>query len=109
MEIASKTQQQIDRLAKSTQNVVNAKNATQHEAAKKFLIMRVQELDQERREREAWLHEADTWVNEHMPEINADAGHEHNQEWLEQLNEYQDISNALKLAWDALMSSMEKA
>lgn len=109
MEIASKTQQQIDRLAKSTKNVVNAKNPAQIQAAKKFLIMRAQELDQERRGREAWLHEADTWVNEHMPEINADAGHEHNQEWLERLNEYQDIEDALKLAWDVLMTSKEAA
>lgn len=105
MEVVSKTQQQIDRLAKSTQNVVNAKNPAQREAAEKFLVMRAQELDTEKRKRVEWLHEADTWVNEHKPEINADADHEHNQEWLERLNEYQDIEDALKLAWDALMAS----
>ena len=108
MEVASKTQQQIDRLAKSTQNVVNAKNPTQREAAKKFLIMRANELDHERRELEEWLYTADEWVNEHMPEINADAGHEHNIEWIDQLNTYQAISDALRTAWDALMASKER-
>ena len=104
-----KIQQQIDRLAKSTSNVQNAKNPAQREAAEKFLVKRAQELDREKRERVEWLHTADAWVNEHKPEINADADHEHNQEWLERLNEYQDIEDALKLAWDALMTSREAA
>lgn len=41
--------------------------------------------------------------------MSADAGHEHNREWVRKLKEYQDISNALQAAWDALMASKEAA
>lgn len=109
MAVAPKIQQQIDRLTRSTSNVVNARNPAQREAAEKFLITRANELDRERREREEWLEEADTWIERKMPQINADAGHEHNREWVRKLHEYQDISNALQAAWDALMASKEAA
>lgn len=105
----SKLQKQIDRLAKSTSNVQNARNPAQREAAEKFLVQRAQELDRERKEIEAWLHEADTWINARKPEINADEGHEHNREWTDRLHEYQSLCDALNAAWEALMTSKERA
>lgn len=102
-------QSRIDRLAKSTSNVQNARNAAQREAAERFLVMRAQELDQERKDCEAWLHEADDWARKHTPEIDADAAHENNRMWVRKLHEYQDMSNALQAAWDTLMASKEAA
>ena len=102
-------QSRIDRLAKSTSNVVNAKNAAQREAAEKFLVMRAQELDRERKEREEWLHEADEYARKHMPEISTDAAHENNRMWVRKMNEYTAMCDALNAAWRALMASKEAA
>lgn len=102
-------QSRIDRLAKSTSNVQNAKNPAQREAAEKFLIMRANELDREREEIEVWLHEADAYATKHMPEISADEAHENNRMWVRKLHEYQNLCDALNAAWEALMASKEAA
>ena len=102
-------QSRIDRLAKSTRNVVNAKNPAQREAAEKFLVQRANELDRERKEIEEWLHEADAYATKHMPEISADEAHENNRMWVRKLKEYQSLCGALNAAWDALMTSREAA
>lgn len=102
-------QSQIDRLVKTTNNLVNAKNSAQREAAEKFLIARANELDDMRKEQEVWLHEADAYATKHMPEISADQAHENNRMWVRKLHEYQSLCDALSAAWEALMTSKEAA
>lgn len=102
-------QSRIDRVEKSIGNLQNAKNPAQREAAEKFLTMRMTEMDHESKELEAWLHEADEYINTEMPQINADAGHEHNREWVRKLGEYQAMRDAVDAAWEALMAGMEAA
>ena len=102
-------QQRIDRLAKSTQNVVNARNAAQRSAAEKFLVQRAHELTTERDQLRSWLQEADDYINSEMPGINHDPDDEYNREWIERLNDYTAICTALDNAWNAYMGTKEQA
>lgn len=104
-----KLKSMTDALAKSSRNVAAAKNAAQREAAERFLVDRSQALEDEQARLAKWLHDADTYINRNMPEINSDASNEYNQEWLENLQDYQDISKALSSAWDAFMNAREAA
>lgn len=103
------THKKIEQLNKSVANLANARNATQQEAAIKFLTQRAQPLNAERKELATWLQEADQYIAANSPEINADAGHEYNVQWIEKLREYEAISNALDSAWSAYMGTMEAA
>ena len=102
-------QAKVKRLKKSSQNVASATNDAQRKAAEKFLIQRACELVEARKDLEQWLHTADDYLNENMPEIAADEDNGYNQEWLENLNDYQTVSTALSDSWDAYMSALEAA
>ncbi len=97
--MTSTPESRIARLQKSTQNVLNARNPAQREAAQTFLSMRAQELVAERDTLAAWLDEADSYIADRMPEINTDPEHEYNAEWLAQLALYQQMCDALQHAW----------
>lgn len=99
----------ITRLQKSTQNVLNARNSAQREAAQKFLVERARELNADCRELANWLEEADAWMNQKHPELAADARHEFNAEWLARLAEYKTAQQALDDAWAAYMQRLERA
>lgn len=104
-----RTERLIEQLNKSARNVSNAKNPAQREAAGKFLVQRANDLDAEKREIEAWLHEADEYLNTKMPHIAADESHEHNREWVRTLRDYETISRSLNDAWDAYKGTWEAA
>ena len=103
------TRNRIAQLNKSATNLQNARNQAQRAAHSRFLVQRGKELSAAQRSLAAWLAEADDYINTHCPEINADPDAEYNREWIRKLHEYQDISNALQAAWDALMASKERA
>jgi predicted nucleic acid-binding Zn-ribbon protein len=97
-------QSRIARLQKSTENVRNARNASQMEAAKTFLVQRARELADEQHQIEAWLDRADAYINAEVPEINADAQAEYNAQWIARLREYEDVCNAISAAWAVLVN-----
>ena len=100
-------QTMIARLQRSTQNVNNATNPAQLEAAQTFLVERGREVNAECRKIADWLETADRWMNDKHPELNANAKHEYNAQWLARLAEYENAQRALDDAWGAYMSRME--
>ena len=99
----------IERLKKSTQNVLSAKNEAQRDAAERFMSERAQEIEDEQASIAGWLADADAYINSTMPDINGDADHEYNREWLERLNDYQVIGDTLNAAWAAFEGRREAA
>jgi hypothetical protein len=99
----------IARLQRSTQNVNNATNPAQLEAAQTFLVERGREVNAECKKLADWLEEADAWMNQKHPELAADARHEFNAEWLARLAEYKTAQQALDDAWAAYMQRLERA
>ena len=97
-------QQRIKNLEKSVQNMVNAKNDAQRKAAIKFMTGRAKELEAEQARMAQWLHDADQYIESNRPEINDDPSNGYNQEWLENLNDYQQVSKALQKAMDAYLN-----
>lgn len=100
-------QTMIARLQRSTQNVNNATNPAQLEAAQTFLVERGREVNAECRKIAAWLETADQWMNTNHPELNANAKHEYNAQWLARLAEYENAQQALDDAWNAYMGRLE--
>ena len=99
----------IARLQRSTQNVNNATNPAQMEAAQTFLVERGREVNAECKKLADWLETADRWMNDKHPELNANAKHEYNAQWLSRLAEYENAQQALDDAWAAYMQRLEKA
>lgn len=99
----------IERLKKSTQNVLSAKNESQRDAAERFMSERAQELEDEQAVIAGWLADADAYINSTMPGINGDADHEYNREWCDRLDDYQLIGDTLDAAWSAFLHSRDAA